>query len=55
MRCNLLKVGVDGKDAGDVGADGRERLGQEHSGNAARGLGGEGGGTQVFRWQATLG
>jgi hypothetical protein len=52
---HLLKVVVDGKDAGDVGADWRERFGQECSGDAAADLGDDGGGTQVFRWQARLG
>jgi hypothetical protein len=54
MRCNLLKVVVDGKTLAMWALIG-ERFGQEHSGNAAPGLGDEGGGTQVFRWQATLG
>jgi hypothetical protein len=46
------------QDAGDVRVDWREGslcVGQEHSGNAVPGLGDDGGGTQVFRWQATLG
>jgi hypothetical protein len=55
MRCHLLKVVVDGKALAVWALIGERGSGQEHCGNAAPGLGGEGGGTQVFRWQAALG
>ena len=58
MRCNLLKVVADGKTLAMwalIGESGSLCVGQEHCGNAVPGLGDDGGGTQVFRWQATLG
>jgi predicted ABC-type transport system involved in lysophospholipase L1 biosynthesis ATPase subunit len=54
MRCNLLKVVVDGKTLAIWALIGESGSGKSTLGMPP-GLGGEGGGTQVFRWQATLG
>jgi hypothetical protein len=55
MRCNLLEVVVDGKPLAMWALMGERGSGKSNYGNAAPGLGDGGGGTQGFRWQATLG
>ncbi len=54
MRCNLLKVVAGGKTLAMWAL-----IGESGSGKSTLGMppgrGGEGGGTQVFRWRATLG
>ncbi len=54
MRCNLLKVVVDGETLAMWALIGESRSAKSTLGMPP-GLGDEGGGTRVFRWRATLG